>query len=65
MKRKGATFPFRLAVGLLFCLLLGLFQNGTLQAEDSCVICHTDEEMLNESLGKKVKEKSSLQAGPG
>lgn len=34
-------------------------------AENSCVNCHTDEDMLTQNLGKSEKKKSTMQAGPG
>ena len=50
---------------LLFTLLFSLSQSPEVKAEDSCISCHTDVEMLKSSLGKEDKAKSSLQSGPG
>ncbi len=50
---------------MLFFLLLTFFQGQEAKAEDSCITCHTNEEMLQDSLGKDSTKKSALQAGPG
>ena len=55
----------RMVFSVFFCLLISLGGSDELRAESSCVTCHTDEEMLSDNLGKKDKQKSSLQAGPG
>ncbi len=55
----------RITAYTLFSLLFILLQCSLTLAEDSCITCHTDEEMLISNLGKDDKEKSSLQSGPG
>lgn len=60
-----AGFLMRVTVGSFICLLISFGQSYDVQAADSCVACHTDEEMLVKSLGKDDMAKSSLQAGPG
>lgn len=55
----------RVIVGICICLFISIGQYSEVRAADTCVTCHTDEEMLIKSLGKEDKAKSSLQAGPG
>ncbi len=60
-----ARFLMRVTVCTIFCLSFCFLQNDDVRAADSCVTCHTDEEMLQNNLSKDDKEKSSMQAGPG
>ncbi|BHH85641.1 hypothetical protein [Desulforhopalus sp. 52FAK] len=55
----------RVTAGVCICLFIVAGQHSNVRAADSCVACHTDEEMLVKSLGKDDMAKSSLQAGPG
>ncbi len=61
--RIGALM--RVIVGICICLFITIGQQSDVRAADTCVACHTDEDMLVQSLGKEDKAKSSLQAGPG
>ncbi len=44
----------------LFCLLL----SGSVHA-DTCITCHTDEDLLEENLAEDKTKKSAMQAGSG
>lgn len=47
-------------------LLAGVLVAGNAGAEDSsCVVCHTDEDLLLENLAPAAEKKSALQAGAG
>ena len=45
----------------LFCLLLSTSAFG----DDSCITCHTDEDLLEENLAEDKTKKSAMQAGSG
>ena len=45
----------------LFCLLLSTSAFG----DDSCITCHTDEDLLEENLAEDTTKKSAMQAGSG
>ncbi len=55
----------RVSAYTLSCLLVVLLLSYNAAAEDTCISCHTDEEMLKTNLGKADKGKSPLQSGPG
>ncbi len=65
MMRIGKLPLLRVTVCTLFCMFFVLLQNGTTYAIDSCITCHTDEQMLKNNLAKSDTKKSSLQSGPG
>lgn len=65
MMRIGRCPVIRVTVYAFFCMFFVLLQNGTTYAADSCITCHTDEQMLKNTLGKDDTKKSSLQSGPG
>lgn len=51
---------------LLLLFTFTLLTAGSLHSEESsCIACHTDEDLLEENLGKEEKKKSALQAGSG
>ena len=59
LARRSLT-PYLLAV--VFCVFL----SGTVYGNDStCIVCHTDEDLLEENLGTVEKKTSALQAGSG
>lgn len=45
----------------LFCFILA----GNAYGEDSCITCHTDEDLLEEYLADSQNKTSALQAGSG
>lgn len=65
MMRIGTWQFLRVTVCTLFCMFFVLLQNGTTYATDSCITCHTDEQMLKSNLAKNDAKKSPLQSGPG
>ncbi len=46
---------------IAFCLWL----SGNVYADDSCITCHTDEDLLEENLAEVKTKKSAMQAGSG
>ena len=47
-------------------MIFSLFASGKAAADDSsCIVCHTDIELLEENLGEGGKKKSALQTGAG
>ncbi|MFC1830749.1 hypothetical protein ACFL0S_01855 [Thermodesulfobacteriota bacterium] len=50
-----------LLCAVLFCLLLSTSAFG----DDSCITCHTDEDLLEENLAEDKTKKSAMQAGSG
>ena len=47
-------------------ITLALFISSQVWADDSsCIVCHTDIDLLEENLGEGGKKKSPLQAGAG
>lgn len=50
----------------LAILALALLLSNQVMADDSsCIVCHTDIDLLEENLGDDGKMKSALQAGSG
>ena len=49
----------------LCAALLSLLLNANAFAEDSCITCHTDEDLLEDNLADVEKKTSALQAGSG
>ncbi len=61
IRRISNPFIAHLAI-LALALLLS---NQALADESSCIVCHTDIDLLEENLGDGGKTKSPLQAGSG
>lgn len=64
MSRNRYLWPCAMA----FCLAVVLvaIPDGQAWADDStCIVCHTDIDLLEENLGDTKKKKSALQAGSG
>ena len=50
----------------LTIIVMAMFLSSTAFAdESSCIVCHTDIDLLEENLGDGGKKKSALQAGSG
>ena len=61
IRRLSNPFFAHLAI-----LALALFLSSQAIAdESSCIVCHTDIDLLEENLGDDGKKKSALQAGSG
>lgn len=65
MTRFGVCPGGSITVCSIVFIFMLMCHSAAVGAGDSCVTCHTDEEMLINNLGKDVKQKSSLQSGPG
>lgn len=50
-----------LACSAVFCLLL----SGNVYGGETCITCHTDEDLLEENLAEVKTKKSAMQAGSG
>ena len=50
-----------LVCGAAFCLLL----SGNVYGGESCITCHTDEDLLEENLAEVKTKTSAMQAGSG
>ncbi len=50
---------------LLWAALLSLLASTSAFAEDSCIVCHTDEDLLEDNLADTQKKTSAMQAGSG
>lgn len=50
---------------LLGAALLCLAATSNVYADDSCITCHTDEDLLEENLAEVKTKKSAMQAGSG
>lgn len=63
MRTNGLGFRrFR----VLFCVaILALLSGGTVYGDESCITCHTDEDLLEEFLAESEQKTSALQAGSG
>ena len=61
IRRISNPFIAHLAI-LALALLLS---NKAIADESSCIVCHTDIDLLEENLGDDGKKKSALQAGSG
>ena len=56
----------RLQFACLAIIVMGiLFSSTAFADESSCIVCHTDIDLLEENLGEGGKKKSALQAGSG
>ena len=62
--RLGPLSGFTILAALL-CIAGNALQVSPVLAEDMCIRCHTDEEMLTQNLSGEEKKKSALQSGPG
>ena len=52
-------------ITLSTALALLLLCSATYGDDSSCIVCHTDIDLLEENLGEGGKKKSALQAGSG
>ena len=50
---------------LLWAALLSLLASTSAFGEDTCIVCHTDEDLLEDSLADTEKKTSAMQAGSG
>lgn len=55
------NFLTPLLCAALFCLLV----SGNVYGDESCITCHTDEDLLEENLAEVKTKKSAMQAGSG
>ncbi len=59
----------RISDSIIACLAIPalalLLSSQAFAEESSCIVCHTDIDLLEENLGEGGKEKSALQAGSG
>jgi len=56
----------RLQFACFAIIVMGiLFSSKAFADESSCIVCHTDIDLLEENLGEGGKKKSALQAGSG
>jgi hypothetical protein len=57
----------RLQYACLAIIVMGMliFSSTSHADESSCIVCHTDIDLLEENLGEGGKKKSALQAGSG
>ncbi|THB73176.1 MAG: hypothetical protein D6B25_15525 [Desulfobulbaceae bacterium] len=60
-KQTGLMFSVQCVIFLLFLV----FSKNALSDDSSCIVCHTDIDLLEENLGKTKTKKSALQAGSG
>ena len=56
---------FRLPRALLLAAFIFLMGEGSASGDDSCITCHTDEDLLKENLAATQNKTSALQAGSG
>ncbi len=62
--------PRKLCVGrtiapALCGALLSLLLSASAVGADSCITCHTDEDLLEENLAEAINKTSAMQAGSG
>jgi len=50
---------------LLCAALLSLLLSTSAFADDTCIVCHTDEDLLEDNLADTKKKTSAMQAGSG
>lgn len=63
--KKPHTSVGKILTPLLGAALFGLLLCGSAYGDDSCITCHTDEDLLEENLAENKKKKSAMQAGSG
>jgi hypothetical protein len=65
MKHRTHHLSFKRLVAPVFCTaLFGIVLSGNVNA-DSCITCHTDEDLLEENLAEVETKVSEMQAGSG
>lgn len=57
--------PFIAHLAILALALALLLSSQAFADDSSCIVCHTDIDLLEENLGDDGKMKSALQAGSG
>jgi hypothetical protein len=50
---------------LLWAALLSLLASTSALGDDTCIVCHTDEDLLADNLADTQKKTSTMQAGSG
>ena len=65
MKHKMHHPSFRHVLAPIFCAALFSLLLSTNVYGDTCITCHTDEDLLEENLAEVKTKKSAMQAGSG
>ena len=65
MRRPQLQPPFRTLLTPLFCAAHFCLLLSTNVYGDTCITCHTDEDLLEENLAEVKTKKSAMQAGSG
>ncbi len=66
MRSQKHNLPARsILAPVIFAGLLCLLLSGNAFGDDSCITCHTDEDLLEENLAEVKTKTSAMQAGSG
>lgn len=63
--RPDKLYLGRVIAPALCAALLSLLLGTSAFGEDSCITCHTDEDLLEENLAETQNKTSAMQAGSG